>query len=160
MSPAGTWTAEFEASGRVVFPPRRNRLLIRLALVLVLFGNSLWSNLEHLRADDVSGALGILRITALAAFAYLVGLTVWQLATGRPVVTIDGTGISRGDRTRLGWHQIARIDEPSGLPGLRTVQVHPTERSAGPVGIPQDNVLELGELARWLRTVHDHRRNG
>ncbi|MEV6281844.1 hypothetical protein [Kribbella sp. NPDC051770] len=151
-----SWSAELAASGRVVFPPRRNRLLVRLALFALLMLSSLWSNIDHLRQDDVAGALGILRVTALLAFVYGVGLTSWQLATRRPEVTVDSRGIQlgRSDRGLLPWHQIGRINDPSGFPGLQSIQIHPTGSRSGSLGIPQDNADDLGELAGWLRTVH------
>jgi hypothetical protein len=153
MSTADTWSAEFASSGRVVFPPRRKRLVFRLVAFGLLTAASLWTNIDHLRQDDISGLLGVLRITALAAFVYGFGWTWWQLATGRPVTTIDGTGISHG-RGRVAWEQISRIDAPTGVPGLRTIHVRSTERSVT-VGIPQDNVEDIDELARWLRTLHE-----
>ncbi|MGC4940532.1 hypothetical protein [Kribbella sp. DT2] len=156
MSTAAAWSAELAASGRVVFPPRRNRLLLRLALFVLLMVSSLWSNIEHLRQDDVAGALGILRVTALLAFVYGVGLTTWQLATRRPEVTVDSRGIQlgRSDRGLMPWHQVSHINDPTGIPGLRTVQVHGTGARSGALGIPQDNVQDLAALSTWLRDVH------
>jgi len=155
MSTTAAWTTEYETTGRVVFPQRRSRLLIRLAFFSLLMAASAVSNVEHLRAGNVSGTLGVLRLTALAGFVCVVGLTVWQLITRRPFVTVDRTGITLGkDRTKglVPWDRIARIDAPSGLPGLRTVQVQPVG-DHNSVGIPQDNVQDLGELADWLRTL-------
>ncbi|GAB3811171.1 hypothetical protein [Kribbella italica] len=156
MSTATAWSAELAASGRVVFPPRRNRLLVRLALFALLMVSSLWSNIDHLRQDDVAGALGILRVTALLAFVYGVGLTTWQLATRRPEVTVDSRGVQlgRSDRGLIPWHQISRINDPTGFPGLRTVQIHAAGFRSGAIGIPQDNVEDLAELSAWLRGVH------
>ena len=153
---AAAWSAELAASGRVVFPPRRKRLLLRLVLFALLMLSSLWSNIDHLREDDVSGTLGILRVTALLAFVYGVGLTTWQLATGRPEVTVDSRGVQlgRSDRGLIPWHRISRIDDPTGIPGLRTVQIHAAGARSGAIGIPQDNVENLTELSTWLRGVH------
>ena len=75
MSTAATWTSEYETTGRVVFPQRRSRLLIRLVFFALLMAASLVSNVQHLRAGDVSGTLGVLRLTALAGFVCVVGLT-------------------------------------------------------------------------------------
>jgi hypothetical protein len=154
MSTATTWTTEFDTAGQVVFPQRRNRLLVRLAIGVVLLGNSIWSNIEHIRDDDMSGALGVLRVTALAAFVYIVGLTLWQLITRRPVVTVDAAGIKAGLTKRsLGWHQISRIDDPAGMSPFTTVQLHTTDRLSRALHISKDNVLELTELSPWLRTL-------
>jgi hypothetical protein len=155
MSTATTWTAEFDTAGQVIFPQRRNRLLVRLGVGVVLLVNSIWSNIEHIRDDDMSGALGVLRVTALAAFVYIVGLTLWQLITRRPVVTVDATGIKVGRTKRggLDWHQISRIDDPTGMSPFTTVQLHPTDRLSRALHISKDNVLELTELSPWLRTL-------
>jgi hypothetical protein len=159
MSTATTWTSEYETTGRVVFPQRRSRLLIRGVVGLVLVANSIWTIVDHVRDDDMGGAMGVLRLTALAAFLYLVGLTGWQLITRRPVVTIDRAGITLGSKGRLHWNEISRIGDPSGLPGLRTIQIQPVDRRANAnLGIPQDNVLELAELSDWIRALHQQQR--
>ena len=157
MSTADAWAAEFETAGRVVFPQRRDRLAIRLAIFVLLMSLSVWSNVDHLRQGDVSGAVGVLRLTALAGFVGVVVLTTLQLITRRPVVTVERAGIRLGQKTAglLPWDKIARIDEPSGIPGIRTVQVQPVDRHGSTaLGIPQDNVQNLTELTHWLRTLH------
>jgi hypothetical protein len=155
-----SWTDEFETSGRVVFPQRRNRLLIRLAVGVLLFGNSLWTIVTHIRDNDMGGAMGVLRLTAFAAFVYLVAVTAWQLITRRPAVTIDRAGITFGKKLgKLPWDQIAGINDPSGIRGFRSIQVQPVDRwRASSLGISQDNVLELTELTHWLRTLHEQQR--
>jgi len=150
---AETWTSELESNGSVVFRPRRVRLAIRLAGFALLMALSAWSNLDHLRADDVSGMLGVLRITALAAFVYGTGLTLWQLITNRPVVRVDADGITRGRSLR--WSGITSIDDPAGLPGFRSVLIRPVDRRTRPISIPQDNVEDLDTLTPWLRSLLD-----
>ena len=154
---ADAWTTELESKGSVVFPPRRGRLAIRLAGFGFLMVLSVWTNVDHLRAGDVNGALGVLRLTALAAFVYGTGLTLWQLLTNRPVVRIDAEGISRGRSLR--WSGITAIDDPAGLPGVRAVQVRPADRRTRPITIPQDNVGDLDALTPWLRSLHDRHRS-
>jgi hypothetical protein len=153
---ADTWTAELESKGSVVFPPRRGRLAIRLTGFALLMVMSAWTNLDHLRNDDISGTLGVLRLTALAAFVYGTGLTLWQLVTIRPVVTVDAEGITRGRSLR--WSGITSIDDPTGLPLARTVQVVPADRRTRPIRIPQDNVEDLDALTPWLRSLHARHR--
>ncbi|TCC46750.1 hypothetical protein E0H75_27275 [Kribbella capetownensis] len=153
---AETWTSELESKGSVVFPPRRGRLTIRLAGFGLLMVLSAWTNVDHIRAGEMSGTLGVLRLTALAAFVYGTGLTLWQLITNRPVVKVDADGISRGRSLR--WSGITTIDDPAGLPGVRTVQVRPTDRRTRPISIPQDNVEDLDALTPWLRSLHDQHR--
>ncbi|MEU0094712.1 hypothetical protein [Kribbella sp. NPDC006257] len=154
MSTADAWSAELESKGSVVFLPRRSRLAIRLAGFGLLMVLSAWTNLDHLRADGMSSTLAVLRLTALAAFVYGTGLTVWQLITNRPAVTVDEAGITRG-RT-LPWSLIATIEDPTGLPGARTIQIRPTNPRTRPLTIPQDNTPNLPALASWLRTLHAH----
>lgn len=97
--PAAAWTTELETSGQVIFPQRRNRLLVRLAVGLLLLGNSVWSTVEHILDDDMAGVMGVLRLTSLSAFVFLVAWTGWQLITRRPVVTVDAAGIKVGRTT-------------------------------------------------------------
>ena len=154
---AEAWTSELESKGSVVFLPRRGRLVLRLAGFGLLMVLSAWTNVDHFRADDVSGALGVLRLTALAAFVYGTGLTVWQLVAQRPVVRIDADGITRGRSLR--WSGITSIDDPAGLPGIRAVQVRPTDRRTRPITISQDNVEDLNALTPWLRALLDQHRS-
>lgn len=156
MVSAETWTSELESKGSVVFPLRRGRLTIRLAGFGLLMVLSAWTNVDHIRAGEMSGTLGVLRLTALAAFVYGTGLTTWQLITNRPVVKVDADGISRGRSLR--WSGITSIDDPAGLPGVRTVQVRPADRRTRPISIPQDNVEDLDALTPWLRSLHDQHR--
>lgn len=159
MSTAAAWTSEFESSGQVVFPIRLSRLLIRGAIGLILLGNSVWITAQRIQAGEMGGTMGVLRLTALAAFVYLVGLTAWQLITRRPVITVNRDGISHGRKPTYRWDRIARIDDPSGLPGLRTIQIQPVDHHASSaLAIPQDNVLHLAELSQWLRTLHADQR--
>ncbi|TCO48265.1 hypothetical protein EV646_10482 [Kribbella antiqua] len=153
---ADTWTAELESKGSVVFPPRRGRLVIRLTGFGLLMVLSAWTNLDHLRNDDISGALGVLRLTALAAFVYGTGLTLWQLIARKPAVTVDAEGITRGRSLR--WSGITAIDDPAGLPGIRTVQIRPVDRRTRPLTIGQDNVEDLDAFTPWLRSLHNSHR--
>ncbi len=149
--PADVWNTQLDEDGRVVFPPRRGRLYLRLTAFGLLMLASAATNLDHLRTDGISGTLGVLRLTALAAFIYGTGLTVFQLIANRPVVTIDAEGITRG--RRLPWSGIAKIDEPTGFTGARSFQVHPADRRTRPLRISLDNVEELDAFAHWLRSV-------
>ncbi|MEU8226363.1 hypothetical protein [Kribbella sp. NPDC048915] len=152
MSAAEAWTRELESTGRVDFRPRRGRLTVRLigfGLPMVL---SLLTNIDHLRADGITDTLGVLRLTALAAFVYGTAWTAWQLITSRPLIRVDAEGITRGRNLR--WSSITRIDDPAGWPLARTVQVHPADRRTRPITIPQDHVEDLDALTPWLRSLH------
>lgn len=154
---AKTWASELEANGSVVFQPRRGRLVVRLTGFGLLMVLSAWTNVDHLRADGISGALGVLRLTALTAFVYGTALTAWQLITNRPVIKVDAEGITRG--RNLPWSGITSIDDPAGLPLARTIQVNPADRRARPISIPQDNVEDLEALSPWLRSLLDQHRD-
>ena len=154
---ADSWTSELEAKGSVVFPPRRGRLSVRLTGFGLLMVISAWTNIQHIQDGDVSGALGVLRLTALAAFVYGTGLTIWQLATNRPMLIVDAEGITRG-RT-LTWNTISQIDVPIGLPMARAIRVHPTDRRTRPLSINNDNVEDLDALTPWLRSLLEQHRS-
>jgi hypothetical protein len=154
---AETWTSELESKGSVVFQPRRGRLVVRLTGFGLLMVLSAWTNVDHLRADGISGALGVLRLTALAAFVYGTALTAYQLITNRPVIKVDADGITRG--RNLPWSGITSIDDPAGLPLARTVQVNPADRRTRPISIPQDNVEDLEALSPWLRSLLEQHRD-
>ncbi|TDD43674.1 hypothetical protein E1263_41475 [Kribbella antibiotica] len=151
MPPADAWNTALDEAGRVVFPPRRGRLYLRLAAFGLVTIASLATNLDHLRADGITGTIGVLRLTALAAFVYGTVLTLVQLIANKPVVTIDAEGITRG--RRLPWSGIAQIDEPTGFTGARSIQVRPVDRRTRPIRISLDNVEELDAFAHWIRSV-------
>ncbi|MGW6280110.1 hypothetical protein [Kribbella sp. NPDC055071] len=151
--PDDSWSSQLESSGRVVFRPRRLRLVVRLIGFALLMALSVWTNVDHFRSGEASGPLGVFRLTALAAFVYGTGLTLWQLIANKPVVTIDADGITRG--RSLPWSGITKIDDPSGVPGFRAVLVQPVDRRTRPISIPQDNVDNLDDLTPWLRSLLD-----
>jgi hypothetical protein len=139
-----------------VFPFRRKRLLIRAAIAVFFLGNSLWSLVSHVRADEMSGLFAVLRITALCAFIYLGALTGWQLLTRRPVLTVSRTGVQLG-KSSVDWHQIARIDDPpvASFSGFRSIELQPVDRHGSKAfSITQDHAPDLQKLATWLRTLH------
>jgi hypothetical protein len=150
---AADWSAELESNGRVVFRPRPRPVAVRLGAFAVLTAGSAWTNIEHLRADGLSGALAVLRLTALAAFVYGAAVASWQLATNRPTITVDAEGITRGRSLR--WSGIAGIEE---RPLSRAVQVNPVDRRTRPILIPGDHVEDLNALARWLRSLLEQHR--
>ncbi|MFI5712579.1 hypothetical protein [Kribbella sp. NPDC051620] len=159
MSTADTWSAELESTGQVIFPQRRNRLWVRAAVAAFFFSNSLWSLIAHIRADDMTGVVAVLRITSLGAFVYFLAITAWQLVTRRPVLTVNRAGVQLGKRGRfVPWHEIARIDDPpvaSFAPGLRSIQLQPTDRHGSrALAINHEFAADLMKLAAWLRTLH------
>lgn len=159
---ASGWTAEFESRGVMRFPQRRRRLLVRLALVCLLFANSLWSFVDDLRLNSFGGT-DFFRGLTVIFFLAAAGLTLWQLVTGRPVLTVDRSGISLGRhqrRSRLQWNEIGKIADPAGIPGLRSVQVLPLNVWAPGFALGQDNVKDLDAFAVWLRQCRESMTTG
>jgi hypothetical protein len=157
VTTAATWTAEFDSTGQVVLPQRRKRLWIRVAILSVFLGNKVWSFAER-GHDQLDTIFAVLSLVFMAVLASAIGFTFWQLVTRRPVVTIDRTGVRVGRRS-LAWSDIARIESPTGPPGLRTVVIAPTTRvDTRALGIHQDNASDLRTLATWLQAQHTQRR--
>jgi hypothetical protein len=156
------WTAELESRGIVQVPQRRRRLLVRLALVCLLFANSLWSFVDDLRFDSFGGT-DFFRGLSVIGFLVVVGFTLWQFVTGRPVLTVDRNGISLGRhqrRSRLQWNEIGKIADPAGIPGLRSVQILPLNVWAAGFAVSQDNVKDLDAFAVWLRHCRESMTTG
>jgi hypothetical protein len=159
---ASGWTAELESSGTVQFPQRRRRLLVRLALICLVFANSLWSFIADLGLNSFGGTDFFRGLSAIL-FLAVAGFTLWQLMTGRPVLTVDRNGISLGRhqrRSRLQWNEIAQIADPAGIPGLRSVQILPVNVWAAGFAFGQDNVRDLDAFAVWLRQSRESMTNG
>jgi hypothetical protein len=159
---ASGWTAELESSGIVQLPQRRRRLLVRLALVCLLFANSLRSFVADLRLNSFGGTDFFRGLSAIVLLV-VVGFTLWQLVTGRPVLTVDRNGISLGRhqrRSRLHWNEIGKIADPAGPPGLRSVQILPLNVWAAGFAFGQDNVKDLNAFAGWLRQSRESMTNG
>jgi hypothetical protein len=123
----------------VQFPQRRRRLLVRLALICLVFANSLWSFMDDLRLNSFGGT-DFFRGLTVIFFLAAAGLTLWQLVTGRPVLTVDRNGISLGRhqrRSRLQWNEIGKIADPTGIPRLRSVQILPLNVGAAAFAVSQ-----------------------
>jgi len=153
------WTAELERSGSAVFPQRRRRLLIRLGVILLLMTNSLVSFADALRHDELTGIGGLLDVVSVALWLPLGGITVWQIVTGRPTLTVDRDGIRLGRRHRgVAWQELAGVGEPTGIPGFRLLPLLPKDRWSKQFAVPQDNVDDLDAFAAWLRGYLDQAR--
>jgi hypothetical protein len=155
------WTAELESAGQVVFPQRRRRVLVRMAIFGLLAADSLWSLISDVRDGKMVGVWAVLRVTSTTMFLVAAGFTVWQLVTRRPVVTVGRDGITVGrrkDRGSLTWAQIGGIGDPTGIRGIRQVQVLPADRWASGLGVSQDNVKHVNEFAGWFRSIFEQRR--
>jgi hypothetical protein len=78
------WTAELESTGRVVFPQRRRRLLVQMAIFGLFAADSLRSLVSDVRDGEMVGVWAVLRVTSTTMFLVAAGFTVWQLVT-RPL---------------------------------------------------------------------------
>jgi hypothetical protein len=127
-------------------------LLVRLALVCLLLANSLWSFVDDLRFNSFGGT-DFFRGLSVIGFLVVVGFTLWQFVTGRPVLTVDRSGINLGRhrRSRLRWSEIGKIAGTTGIPGLRSVQILPLNVWSAGFALGQDNVKDLDAFAAWLR---------
>jgi hypothetical protein len=146
----------------LLFPQRRRRLLVRLALVCLLFANSLWSFMDDLRLNSFGGT-DFFRGLNVIFFLAAAGFTLWQLVTGRPVLTVDRNGISLGRhqrRSRLQWNEIGNIADPAGIPVLRSVQILPLNVWGAGFAFGQDNVKDLDAFAAWLRRSRESMTTG
>lgn len=157
-SPGGTpleWNARLSTHGEVVWPQRQRRLVIRLAIIGLFVLNTASSLFNDVRDDEFSGFFAGFRVLTLTLWLLAIAWTVWQLVTGRPVVTVDHDGIrmGRSKRGRLAWGEVARIADPIGIPGLRSVHIF-AEGGARRIAVLNDNVEDLDAFAEWLRRVH------
>ena len=158
MGDAGpdVWTDELERTGQVVFPLRRRRMAIQLAILLVLAGNLVVSYAPRLLDQDGVGwrILGVLLGAMLLA---TVAGSVRPVVTGRPVLIVDQTGI-RLDGRELAWDEVGAVGEITGWQVLRTLSVIPQDASTKTLRVPQDNVKDLEVFADWLSEVLEQRR--
>jgi hypothetical protein len=158
---ASGWTAALDSRGIVQFPQRRRRLLVRLALFCLVFANSLWSFVDDLRSNSFGGT-DLFHGLSVIGFLVVVGFTLWQFVTARPVLTVDRNGISLGRhrRSRLQWNEIGKIADPAGIPGLRSVQILPLNVWGAGFAFGQDNVKDLDAFAAWLRRSRESMTTG
>ncbi|MFG1817139.1 hypothetical protein ACGFIF_25505 [Kribbella sp. NPDC049174] len=136
------WTDELRRTGRVVFPVRRLTVVVRCFVPAVAIGVltvvSLNQELTLGTPETVQLVAGIVIVAAL------VGVGVWQLATGRPAITIDREGIRAGRRKLIPWNEIGPIPAPHAQGPLTTLQVHRK------LTITRDNVRDIQAFALWL----------
>lgn len=157
VSPGGTpleWNAQLASDGKVVWPQRQRRLVIRLAIIGLFVLNTGSSLIDDVLDDEFTGFFAGFRVLTLTIWLLAIAWTVWQLVTGRPVVTVDHDGVrlGRSKRGRLAWGEVARIADPIGIPGLRSVHII-TEGGARRIAVPNDNVEDLDAFAGWLRRI-------
>lgn len=148
------WTEEFRRTGRVVFPVRRRPAIVRLLVVVALFGvNPAVSLAVHLH--DGRGEV-IWRIVSLAASLTLVGFCIWQLVTRRPVVIVDQDGIRFGRKKFMPWTDLGTIGTPHGPRIFRMLPLIPNNVWTEHLRLTQDNVRDIPAFAQWLKDLRAH----
>jgi hypothetical protein len=146
-APPETWSDELRRAGRVVFPVRRKRLLIQRGCFAAVFGlEPALSFDDWLDTDGVRLGSGLLSVVLVLTF---VGLSVWQLVTQRPALTVDHEGI-RYLKTLLPWSEIGTIGPAHGPGIFRILPITPANRWSRQLVLTQDNVRDLPTFATWL----------
>jgi hypothetical protein len=165
---AAGWAEEFARTGEVRIPPRRSVTALRM----LLFGLPLANQV----ATIVSAALGrqnwlwlpLLYALAVPVFVPLVWINARATLFGRPVLVVDGAGVSLG-RNRLAWQEIQAFERPrfrrrrpydprrpvdGSLEWFASFTIVPiTNRRKRQISVGNDHVKELGSLATWLETL-------
>jgi hypothetical protein len=94
-----------------VFPVRRRPAIVRLLIVVVVFGANPAVSLA-INLHDGWGEVGP-RLVSFAASLNFVGLCIWQLVTRRPVLIVDQDGIRFGRRKFMPWTDLGTIGTPT-----------------------------------------------
>jgi hypothetical protein len=148
------WTEEFRRTGRVVFPARRRPAIVRLLIVVVVFGVnpavSLAINLHDGRGEVV------LRLVSFAFSLILIGFCIWQLVTRRPVLIVDQDGIRFGRKKFMPWTDLGTIGTPHGPRFFRMLPLIPNDVWAEHLRLTQDNVKDIPAFAQWLKDLRAH----
>ncbi|MFD7155827.1 hypothetical protein ACFV9C_14565 [Kribbella sp. NPDC059898] len=145
---ADVWDAELRRTGRVVFPLRRRVTLVTYPLlVLVLALQPLYLLLDGVQPDLVGNLIWA------ALFAGFIGTGLYRFIAQRPVVVVDQEGVRYGRRKYLPWGAVRGIGIVSGLPGGRSLLVHPWDMSAKSLRLFQQNVRDMPAFRHWLETV-------
>jgi hypothetical protein len=147
---AEVWTDELRRAGRVVFPVRRRRVVIRWVLFSLPVLNSLW---EAPTQWDEGGADRFFSLLGVAAFLMIVGIHLWQSLTRQPELTVDDEGIHFGRKRFLPWTDIGTIGIPTGPKFFMLVPVLQNNVWAKELRLPQDNVKDIPAFARWLEQL-------
>lgn len=150
------WDAEYLRTGRVVFPRRRQALFSRQSLigwVAVIIGAT--GALDDLYTR---GTWFYIRATIVVVLLAGVVSTSVQALRGKPVLTVDTTGIRLGKKF-VAWPAVTAIGTPVTSFFNEHLPVHLTDEDGdgGKLEIPRDNVDDLPALAAWLTHLHTER---
>ncbi len=154
------WTAEWEARGEVVFPQRRRSLYWRVGLFGFLTLSSGWQLVDNLRDETESIFITVVSAIPPPIWCLMLGYTIWQVVTGRPVIRVDSFGVhyGRNKRTRLPWNRIAHISDPVGRRFFAYVNVRPDDGKPRRLPISHLHFADLLPFARWLRSRLEEQR--
>ncbi|WP_433161414.1 hypothetical protein [Kribbella sp. CA-247076] len=152
------WTAEWQRSGRVVFPVRRRPLLIRFGALVLLLAPNMIMSIDSLSEGGTDRVFWFIGLAGVACLFVLIG---WQVATQRPALTIDREGIRMGRRRFMPWTDVGSIGIPH-RPGFAgSLPIIPADVWAKDLILRQDTVRDLSALAAWLEVLlAEHRTTG
>jgi hypothetical protein len=174
-SEAVHWAAEFARTGEVRIPPRR--------WVTGLKTLSFGFLLANLAGAVVTAALGrqdwlwwpLIALLCIPAWTALVWTNASAFLLGRPVLTIDRTGVSLG-RKRLAWEDVETVNPPSSLRNRPSDPRKPVDESRGwfdlvtiaptlqdrkpQIAVGKNHVKDLEALTAWLNAVHQEHQPG
>ncbi|WP_432880762.1 hypothetical protein ACQPYH_35920 [Kribbella sp. CA-245084] len=145
---AEVWDEELRRTGRVVFPLRRRATLVAYPVVVLGLVLSALNLLLHGVQRDAVGDL-----LWAALFAGFIGSGAYRFVAQRPSVVVDREGIRYGRRKYLPWSAVRGIGIVAGIPGSRSLLVHPWDTSAKSVRLNQQNVRDMPAFQQWLATV-------
>jgi hypothetical protein len=158
-APPEVWAEEFRRAGRVVFPIRRRTVVWGLAQALV--PPVLFAFFWFPGALEAGGARRVSVLVLVVAYVIALGISVWQLVTQRPTVTVDLQGIRRGRRRLMPWTEVGAIGIATGPLWARSLPIIAKDAWAKDLRLSQQNVRDLPAFRRWLETLLDeHRRSG
>jgi hypothetical protein len=122
------------------------------AILLVLLAVA---ELPH--ALKAGGVLRIVTVVVTSAVVIGVCVSIWQLVTQRPVLTIDSSGIRLGRRRFVPWSRIDALTHLDGPPGDRWFSVVPNVRGRK-LRISQQHVRNTVAFRYWLGDVLEEQR--
>jgi hypothetical protein len=148
-----SWSAAWESRGEVVFPQRARAIWWRIGIFCLLLFNSSFTFLGNLLDEDEYLLFTIASAIPVLSWTCLLGYSIWQLITRRPIIKIDHVGIQygTGKRALIPWNRISSVGDPIGLWAFSVINVRaysgkPHQRPVSPM-----NVKHLDQLAPWLR---------
>ncbi|TDW15558.1 hypothetical protein EV650_7045 [Kribbella kalugense] len=147
---------ELHRNGRVEFPLRRWAFIwlpVAPLLVMGLFG--------AIRLPYMLDSWRVVGWIAIAAYAGIAIVIVWQFATQRPFVVIDHNGIHRGRRRFIPWTEISSIGPLSGPKLARQFLIFPKNVRAKNLALTQQHANDLQSFRTWLeQLLAEHRGSG